>query len=45
MIGRPGRIGALEQFLRHVEGREGVWVATRHAIAQHFAAHVAAPSS
>ena len=42
IIGRPGRIGALERFLQHVNGRTRVWVATRLAIAEHFAAHVKA---
>lgn len=36
IIGRPGRIGALEQFLLHVSRAEGVWVATREQIARHF---------
>jgi peptidoglycan/xylan/chitin deacetylase (PgdA/CDA1 family) len=44
IIGRPGRIGALERFLRHVTSRPGVWIATRREIAGHFAAHVAPPS-
>jgi peptidoglycan/xylan/chitin deacetylase (PgdA/CDA1 family) len=44
IIGRPGRIGALERFLQHVAGRPGVWVATRRAIAAHFAARVAPPA-
>jgi peptidoglycan/xylan/chitin deacetylase (PgdA/CDA1 family) len=43
IIGRPGRIGALERFLQHVAGRPRVWVATRRAIAEHFAAQVAPP--
>lgn len=43
IIGRPGRIGALQQFLRHVQSREGVWIATRREIAQHFASSVAPP--
>ena len=38
IIGRPGRIGALDQFLLHVSRTEGVWVATREQIARHFAA-------
>lgn len=38
IIGRPGRIWALEEFLRHVRARETVWVTTRAAIADHFAA-------
>jgi allantoinase len=36
IIGRPGRIWALEEFFRHVRKHDGVWVTTRHAIAQHF---------
>ena len=44
IIGRPGRIGALERFLQHVASRPSVWVATRRAIAQHFAAQVAPPT-
>lgn len=38
IIGRPGRIWALEQFFRHVRAHDGVWVATRHQIARHFMA-------
>ena len=38
IIGRPGRIAALEQFLQHVTARPGVWIASRQQIAQHFAA-------
>lgn len=37
IIGRPGRIWALEEFFRHVRKHEGVWVTTRHQIAQHLA--------
>ncbi|RJY10057.1 polysaccharide deacetylase family protein [Aurantiacibacter aquimixticola] len=36
IIGRPGRIWALEEFFRHVRVHEGVWVTTRKAIADHF---------
>ncbi|MGJ3647692.1 polysaccharide deacetylase family protein [Sphingomonas sp. GlSt437] len=36
IIGRPGRIWALEEFLRHVRAHEDVWVATRRQIAAHF---------
>ncbi|MDW8480195.1 MAG: polysaccharide deacetylase family protein [Xanthomonadales bacterium] len=43
IIGRPGRIGALERFLEHVARHGGVWVATRRAIAEHFAASVPVP--
>lgn len=44
IIGRPGRIGYLEKFLRHVKQRSlqpnGPWIATRKAIAEHFASNV-----
>jgi peptidoglycan/xylan/chitin deacetylase (PgdA/CDA1 family) len=36
IIGRPGRIWALEEFLRHVRAHADVWVATRKAIVDHF---------
>jgi peptidoglycan/xylan/chitin deacetylase (PgdA/CDA1 family) len=36
IIGRPGRIWALEDFFRHVRAHDGVWVTTRKAIADHF---------
>ncbi len=36
IIGRPGRIPALERFLDHIDGKEDVWVTTRTAIAQHW---------
>lgn len=38
IIGRPGRVWALEEFFRHVRKQDDVWVATRHQIAQHLAA-------
>ncbi len=38
IIGRPGRIWALEKFLEHVCGREEVWITARKAIAERFAA-------
>jgi peptidoglycan/xylan/chitin deacetylase (PgdA/CDA1 family) len=43
IIGRPGRIGALDAFLRHVQSKPGVWVASRAEIAECFAAQVPAP--
>jgi allantoinase len=42
IIGRPGRIWALEEFFRHVRSKSDVWVTTRRAIASHFAATVPA---
>jgi len=43
IIGRPGRIGALQRFLAHVAQASGVWVATRRQIAEHFMACVPPP--
>ena len=37
IIGRPGRMVALERFLAHVAGQLNIWVATRLEIADHFA--------
>ncbi|MEX2540718.1 MAG: polysaccharide deacetylase family protein [Trueperaceae bacterium] len=36
IAGRPGRIGALDRFLRHARARSGVWFATRLQIARAF---------
>lgn len=38
IIGRPGRIWAFEEFLRYAKSHDGVWIATRKSIADHFAA-------
>lgn len=47
IIGRPGRIGGLQQLVRHVQQRQRagapVWVATREQIARQFLAQVPAP--
>jgi peptidoglycan/xylan/chitin deacetylase (PgdA/CDA1 family) len=37
IIGRPGRIAALEEFLKYVKSKDQVWVTTRRAIAETFA--------
>jgi peptidoglycan/xylan/chitin deacetylase (PgdA/CDA1 family) len=37
IIGRPGRIGALARFIDHVRRHDGVWIATRREIAEHWA--------
>jgi allantoinase len=42
IIGRPGRIWAFEEFLKHVRSHDDVWIATRREIAEHFAAQVPA---
>ncbi len=44
IIGRPGRIWALEEFLRYVASKQQVWFATRQDIALHFKANVAKPN-
>jgi peptidoglycan/xylan/chitin deacetylase (PgdA/CDA1 family) len=36
IIGRPGRIGAYERFLRHLAGHTDVWIASRRDIAAHY---------
>jgi peptidoglycan/xylan/chitin deacetylase (PgdA/CDA1 family) len=45
VIGRPGRIGYLEQFIEHVKTHPDVWVTTRKAIAQHWATKNPAPAA
>ena len=44
IIGRPGRIGGLQQLVRHVQQSAGAWVATREQIARHFMQAVPAPA-
>jgi peptidoglycan/xylan/chitin deacetylase (PgdA/CDA1 family) len=43
MIGRPGRIAGLEQFLDHALARGDVWFATRAQIARHWRAATGLP--
>jgi allantoinase len=43
IIGRPGRIGALEKFIAYVQAQPDVWCASRLEIARAFAAAVPAP--
>ena len=38
LVGRPGRAAALARFLDYARQREGVWFATRLAIAKHWVA-------
>jgi allantoinase len=45
IIGRPGRIGALERLLDHIQRHEGVWLCDRASIAQHWRAVHPAPAS
>ena len=36
IVGKPGRSEALLNFMKYIQQHEGVWVATRKEIAQHF---------
>lgn len=36
MIGRPGRIVALDRILKHMRQRGGAWIASREEIARHW---------
>ena len=36
MIGRPGRIAALDRIVSHMKGKGGAWFATRRQIAEHW---------
>ena len=38
LLGRPGRITALQRFLDHIQSHDGVWVARRLDIARHWRA-------
>lgn len=38
IVGRPGRIWAVERFFEHIRSKAGVWITTRRAIAEHFQA-------
>ncbi len=44
MIGRPGRIGALDRVLEHMRDRGGAWFARRDAIARHWISRFGAPA-
>ena len=39
LLGRPGRLRALQRFLDHIERHDRVWVCRRVDIAQHWIAH------
>jgi len=45
IIGRPGRIAALEAFIDHVRAHDHVWCASRLDMARAFAAAVPAPEA
>jgi peptidoglycan/xylan/chitin deacetylase (PgdA/CDA1 family) len=39
IIGRPGRIGALEKLLAYISRHEKAWLCNRTAIARHWMQH------
>jgi putative urate catabolism protein len=43
LAGRPGRFGALERFVEHVQSHDGVWLCRGIDIAQHWRARFPAP--
>jgi len=45
LLGRPGRFGALQRFLDHVQRHDRVWVARRIDIARHWARTHPAPAA
>ncbi|MBX3618724.1 MAG: allantoinase PuuE [Rhizobacter sp.] len=44
VLGKPGRIGALQRFLDHVLAHDKVWVCRRIDIARHWKQHFPAPA-
>jgi hypothetical protein len=45
MIGRPGRIAALDRIVAHMTSKGGAWFATRRQIAAHWISRFAPTSS
>ena len=43
LIGRPGRVKGLADFIDHVQAKGGGWIATRGEIAAHWASRFPAP--
>ncbi|TAL27929.1 MAG: allantoinase PuuE [Alphaproteobacteria bacterium] len=39
LVGRPGRIAALERFIQHIKNHDRVWICRRIDIARHWIAH------
>jgi putative urate catabolism protein len=44
LVGRPGRLTGLAQFLDHIQRHERVWICTREAIARHWRTRHPAPA-
>ena len=45
LLGRPGRIVALQKFLDHIARHDRVWICRREEIARHWIAHHPAPAT
>ncbi|GAA5182580.1 allantoinase PuuE [Niveibacterium umoris] len=45
LLGRPGRMRALQRFLDHIEAHDRVWVCRRVDIARHWHTHFPPPQS
>lgn len=43
LVGRPGRAAALARFLDDIAARDGIWITTRLAIAEHWRARFPVP--
>jgi peptidoglycan/xylan/chitin deacetylase (PgdA/CDA1 family) len=39
LLGKPGRIGALQRFLDHIQRHDKVWITRRIDIARHWHQH------
>ncbi len=39
LAGRPGRMAGLKRFIDHICSKDGVWIPTRLALAEHWHAH------
>jgi allantoinase len=44
LLGKPGRMAALQRFLDHIAQHDHVWVARRIDIARHWQQHHPAPA-
>lgn len=45
LLGRPGRIRALQRFLDHIQQHDDVWICRRIDIANHWRSHFPAPAA
>ena len=45
LVGRPGRIRALERFIDHVQQHDEVWICRRIDIARHWREHHVPPNT